>query len=543
MTERSFGRSVSTFIAEVADVNDPNQSGRVRVRVIGRHDDRVNIPDSALPWAQVLQPVTSAANGRMGTAPVGLTAGSRVFGVFLDADEQLPLVMGSVGRAGDPIPGQTAGGAPAINIATGSIPASSQGIVSNPYTSLYPGRVSIAAIDSRRVSVQAVDRRTGGAITTLAQANMINPTLPTVGSAPKGSDVLSVVRSVDPLGTLSSLPCLNFSLFSLSSILGFLNSIVNGIANIVAQAIRNALLQLAEKIGVFKLLGLLNAAISNVAAVQNLINSLNIRVCGLNLLNQGLFDNANFVMASVINDLNKGVGTIVGGIDKVLDVATGTVLGGAETINAAANEGIKNLVGSVGLTPAAAVATANTPKPNPALVAPRPPDNYVQQYYSIENDPFPGYIEWKDPSGTGAPVYTLRNNQPNYTSAQQHTLFAAQDHFTSTIGNALLSGDKLDFRTLASAVSGSVNFTEAFAVSRILGVGFSAASAIGVAAALLPTIIAAINLTAPATALSYVTSTRTAVSTGIFLKNQATMALMSAQMRVGLFTTPRLPGL
>jgi hypothetical protein len=543
MTDRSFGKSVSTFIAEVADVNDPNQSGRVKVRVIGRHDDRVNIPDSALPWAQVLQPVTSAANGRMGTAPVGLTAGSRVFGVFLDADEQLPLVMGSVGRAGDPIPGRTVGGAPAINTATGSIPASSQGIASNPYTSLYPGRVSIAAIDSRRVSVQAVDRRTGGAITTLAEANMINPRLPTVGSAPKGSDVLSVIRSVDPLGSLSALPCLNFSLLSLSSILGFLNSIVNGIANMVAQAVRSALLKLAERIGIFKLLGLLNSAIANVAAVQNLINSLNIRVCGLNLLNQGLFDNANFVMASVVNDLNTAVGSIVGGIDKVLDVTTGTILDGADTINAAANERIKSLVGSVAGAPAAAVATANTPRPNPALVAPRPPDSYVQQYYTVENDPFPGYIEWKDPSGTGAPVYTLRNNQPNFSSAQQHTLFAAQDHFTGTIGNALLSGDKLDFRTLASAVSGSVNFTEAFAVSRILGVGFSAASAIGVGAALVPTIIAAIGLTAPATALSYVTSTRTGISTGIFLKNQATMALMSLQMRVGLFTTPRLPGL
>jgi hypothetical protein len=543
MTERNFGRSVATFVAEVADVNDPNQSGRVRVRVLGRHDDRVNIPDSALPWAQVIQPVTSAANGRMGTAPVGLTVGSRVVGIFLDADEQLPLVLGSVGRAGDPIQGQTVGGAPAINIATGSIPASSQGIASNPYTSLYPGRVSIAAVDSRRVSIQAVDRRTGGAITTLAQANMINPRLPTVGSAPKGRDVLSVARSVDPLGTLASLPCLNFSLLSLSSILGFLNSIVNGIANTVAQAIRNAILRLAQRVGIFKLLGLLNSAIANVRAVQNLINALNIRVCGLNLLNQGLFDNANFVMASVVNDLNTAVGSIVGGIDKVINVSTGAVLSGADAINAAANEGIKNLVDGVAGAPAAAVATANSPRPNSSLVVTAPPNNYVQRYYSVQDDPFPGYIEWRDPSGTGAPVYTLRNGQPNYTSAQQHTLFAAQDHFTSTIGNTLLSGGTLDFRTLASAVSGSVNFTEAFAISRILGVGFSAASAIGTAAALVPTIIAAINLTAPATALSYVTSTRTAVSTGIFLKNQATMALMSAQMRVGLFTSPRLPGL
>lgn len=543
MTERNFGRATTTFIAEVADVNDPNQSGRVKIRVVGRHDDRVNIPDSALPWAQVLQPVTSAANGRMGTAPVGLTVGSRVVGIFLDADEQLPLVMGSVGRAGDPIPGRTVNGAPAVNTATGSIPASSQGVAINPYTSLYPGRTSIAAVDARRVSIQSVDRQTGGAITTLAQAGMINPRLPTVGSAPKGTDVLSVVRSVDPLGTLSALPCLNFSLFSLSSILGFLNSIVNGIANLVAQAVRNAILQLAQKIGIFKLLGLLNSAIAGVAAVQNLINALNIRVCGLNLLNQGLFDNANFVMASVINDLNTTVGTITGGLNNVINVSTGAVLEGANVINDNVNQGIKNLVDSVTPAPAAAVATATSARPNSSLVTTRPPDNYVQQYYAIENDPFPGYIEWKDPSGTGAPVYTLRNNQPNFTTAQQHTLYAAQDHFTGTIGNALLSGDKLDFRTLASAVSGSVNFTEAFAVSRILGVGFSAASAIGVAAALIPTIIAAVNFTAPATALSTITGPRSAISTGLFLKSQATMALMSAQMRVGLFTTPRLPGL
>ena len=546
MTERNFGGSVTTFIAEVADVNDPNQSGRVRVRVVGRHDDRVNIPDSALPWAQVMQPVTSAANGRMGTAPVGLTVGSRVFGVFLDTDQQLPLVMGSVGRAGDPIPGRSVNGAPAINTATGSIPASSQGVPSNPYTRLYPGRVSIAAVDSRRVSIQAVDRQTGGAITTLARAGMINPNLPTVGSFNKRSsmDVLDIVNSVDPLGTLSALPCLNFNLISLSSILRFLNGIVNGIASLIAQAIRNALLRLAERIGIFRLLGLLNSAIANVRAIQNLINALNIRVCGVNLINQGLFDTTNFVMASVISDLNSVVGGIVGGLDKVINVSTGAVLAGADALNATANEGIKNLIGGVGLAPAAAVATATSTRPNPALVATTPPNGYVQQYYTVANDPFPGYIEWRDPTGVNPPTYTLRNGQPNFTNAQQHTLFAAQDQFTSTIGNTLLTGGRLDFRTLAAAVSGSVNFTQGFALSRVLGAGAGTAQTIGVVAALIPTVISAVNLAyTPSASVSYLTGPRTAVTTANFLRSQATMATMRTRMRVGLYTPPSLPGL
>ena len=542
MTERNFGRSIATFVAEVADVNDPNQSGRVRVRVLGRHDDRVNIPDSALPWAQVIQPVTSAANGRMGTAPVGLTVGSRVVGIFLDVDEQLPLVLGSVGRAGDPIQGRTTAGAPAINIATGSIPPASQGFPNNPYTALYPGRTSIRAIDSGRISVQAVNRETGGAITTLARAGMINPTLPTVGSFNKRSrmDVLDIVNSVDPLSTLSSLPCLNFNLISLSSILGFLNGIVNGIASLIAQAIRNALLRLAERIGIFRLLGLLNAAIANVRAIQNLINALNIRVCGVNLINQGLFDTTNFVMASVISDLNSVVGGIVGGLDKVINLSTGAVLAGADALNETANQGIKNLIGGVGLAPAAAVATATSARPNPALVATTPPNGYIQQYYSVANDPFPGYIEWRDPTGVNPPTYTLRNGQPNFTNSQQHTLFAAQDHFTSTIGNTLLTGGRLDFRTLTAAVSGSVNFTQGFALSRVLGAGAGTAQTIGVVAALIPTVVSTVSTVyQPSAAQAQYTSGNSNRVMNQLVSSQAILARQSSLMRVGLSSPGR----
>jgi len=542
MTERNFGQTSSNFIAEVADVNDPHQAGRVRVRVFGRHDDRVNIPDSALPWAQVVQPVTSAANGRIGTAPVGLTVGSKVIGMFIDADQQLPVVLGSVGRAGDPIRGQSVAGIPAINIQTGSIPASSQGFPNNPYSQLYPGRTSISAIDAGRANITSVNRQTGGAITTLAQAGMINPRLPTVGSFDRKSslDVLDIVNAVDPLGTLASLPCLNLNLISLSSILRFLNGIVNGIAALIAQAIRNALLKLAEKIGIFKLLGLLNAAIANIRAIQDLINALNIRVCGVNLINQGIFDTANFVMASVIGGLNSSVGSIVGGLNSVINLSTGAVLAGADALNATVNSSIKNLVGSAGIAPAASVATVFSARPSSAQIVSAPPNGYVQQYTSVQNDPFPGYIEWRDPTGANASYYTPRNGQPNYLNAQQHTQFAAQDHFTATIGNALLSGQPLNFRTLASAVSGSVNFTQGFALSRVLGAGFGTAQTIGVVAALIPTVVGTISAVyQPSVAQAQYTSGNSNRVMNQLVTSQAILARQSSLMRVGLFSPGR----
>ena len=540
MTERNFGQSTSNFIAEVADVNDPHQSGRVRVRVFGRHDDRVNIPNDALPWAQVVQPVTSAANGRIGTAPVGLVVGSKVYGQWLDADQQLPLVIGTVGRAGDPIPGQTVGGAPAINIASGgSIPASGQGFPNNPYSRLSPGRTSISSIDAGSVNITSVNRQTGGALTVLAQAGMINPRLPTVGSYAKNAnmDVLDIINSVDPLGTLSSLPCLNANLLSLSSILRFLNGIVNGIAAMIAQAIRNALLRLAEKLGIFKLLGLLNAAIANIRAIQDLINALNIRVCGVNLINQGVFDTANYVMASAIGGINSAIGTIVGGLNKVINVSTGVVYAGANALNAETNNAIKNLLASVPPIPGVAVATATSARPGAEFIVSTPPNGYVQQYYSVRNDPFPGYIQWRDPNGTNPSLYTLRNGQPNYLNARQHAMFAAEDRFTATIGNALLSGRPIDFRTLASAVSGSINFTQGFALSRVLGAGYGTAQTIGVVAALIPTVVVGLrSVFQPNISQAQYTAGSTAQPTNNFLRSQGLLATQRQRMRVGLYT-------
>lgn len=544
MTDRNFGQVSAIFIAEVVSVHDPHQSGRVKVRIYGRHDDKTNIPDDALPWAQVVQPVTSAANGRMGTAPVGLVVGSRVFGQWADADHQLPIILGAVGRAGDAEEGQTNAGIPTINTATGSIPPGSQGNPNNPYTSLNANRVSISDVDSGQTDIIAVSNTVGGVLTSLVESKMANPTLPTAGSYNRNSNmnVLDIVNAVDPLGTLASLPCLNTNLISISSIISFLGStvagIVSGIVNAAVQAIKNALLKLAQKIGLFKLLGMLNSAVSKVQEVQKLMNALNVRVCGVSLINQGVFDTANYAMASVIGGLNSAVGAITGGINTVINTATGAVTAAGAAITGTTNTALNSLIKSVPSVPAVSVATATSKKPNSTYTLSTPPDGYIQQYYTVDKDPYPGFIEWKDPNGTNPSVYTPRNGEPNYSSAQEHTTFAAQNHFTSTIGNTLLSGQPLSFDTLSKAVSGSLNFTQAFGMSKVLGAGAGGAQMAGVVAALIPTVVSGIRSVFQ-TNISQATYTSgsTAQPVNNFMRSQGVLARQRQNMRTGLNRT------
>ena len=98
MTTTNFGmQGFRWFFGKVVDRNDPLKLGRVRVRVYGIHDDQNLIPGDSLPWAQVIQPVTSAAYGYVGTSPTGIAPGSTVFGFFADGSEcQLPVVMGTM---------------------------------------------------------------------------------------------------------------------------------------------------------------------------------------------------------------------------------------------------------------------------------------------------------------------------------------------------------------------------------------------------------------------------------------------------------------
>lgn len=85
------------FFGTVEDINDPLEVGRVKVRIYNQHNEDVNImPSDALPWAMVLQGVTSAASAGIGISPTGIQVGSTVMGFFVDGlEKQIPFVLGT----------------------------------------------------------------------------------------------------------------------------------------------------------------------------------------------------------------------------------------------------------------------------------------------------------------------------------------------------------------------------------------------------------------------------------------------------------------
>ena len=99
------------FFGVVEDRNDPLKMGRVRVRCFNWHtNDKSKVPTDALPWAQCMQPVTSAAISGIGRSATGLVEGSWVIGFFLDGeDAQKPMIMGSMAGIPTELPNEEFG--------------------------------------------------------------------------------------------------------------------------------------------------------------------------------------------------------------------------------------------------------------------------------------------------------------------------------------------------------------------------------------------------------------------------------------------------
>lgn len=90
-----YGDQTRWFVGRVISIQDPLEMGRVKVRIVGIHDN-TEIRDGDLPWAQVVVPVTEGGSSGLG-ASTGIKEQAQVFGVFLDGvHSQLPLVVGSM---------------------------------------------------------------------------------------------------------------------------------------------------------------------------------------------------------------------------------------------------------------------------------------------------------------------------------------------------------------------------------------------------------------------------------------------------------------
>lgn len=507
MTELNFGGAATTppvWVGIVTNVMDPHQSGRVQVRVFGRHDDVVNIPDEDLPWAQVIQPVTSAGIGRIGTAPVGLVVGSRVVGNWFDRDQQLPVIVGTVGRAGSPVEGQSEGGAPVINTELGSIPGAAQNSPNNPYTALASERISIAEVDGGARNIVEVPISSGEVVTTAVEEGMQYAEAPTTasGSAEEG-DILQLFRQVDPSSVISSLRCFPPAATSISVSID-LGSIAAGFINLVADALTRTLLDLMESLG---------------------INSV------IRALDQAAFALANF--RSAFEALQSG--GICGAPAAINSMATGTraLVRSYANIQTAIQRGANSpetLRRRLGYTQQEILSRAPTEAFKPVSVKVTAPTGYVQEYYSYNRDPYPGYIRWRDPTGQGAPVFTLRNGQPNYVSAVQHSSFDVSGAIKSSLLGAIRTG-RLNTSSLQGILTQATGIAQVSALQRVIGTG-DPVQILAASARLIPAIYASLTgLFNPSISISVLPNSD-AISRSMerFTSAQSVLAVRRAQM-------------
>lgn len=77
--------------------DDPLKLGRCQVRIVGLHtEDKTILPTEVLPWAYPVSPIDSAGISGIGTAPVGIVEGAWVLIIFMDADQQMPIMLGTL---------------------------------------------------------------------------------------------------------------------------------------------------------------------------------------------------------------------------------------------------------------------------------------------------------------------------------------------------------------------------------------------------------------------------------------------------------------
>jgi hypothetical protein len=248
MTERSYGQK--EWHGVVVNVNDPDQEGRVQIRIFGLHDDIQNIVDSNLPWAKPYQDVTSAGHNKIGGSPVGLIKGAYVGGHFLDSDKQYPVFHHSIAKAGDPQKGSTTNGQVDLVKGTNSTPIAERN--KNAFVTR-KGR-NIKEEDNANTNPTESKDSDGVDITAKAISNTKFATIPTVGSLLNaGGSILTQLTNVDPKHLTSVLPNAVANLIKIQDLHTF--SSTAGITNVLGQAMG----QVMSSLGVNNILSALTS--------------------------------------------------------------------------------------------------------------------------------------------------------------------------------------------------------------------------------------------------------------------------------------------
>lgn len=496
MTESSLGSSFSWWIGKVVNVKDPDQSGRVQVRVFGRHDDTKNIPDDDLPWAMPLQPVTSAAIGKVGTSPLGLLKDSKVVGFWADSDQQYPVIMGSFGKAGDPVEGSSSDGAEKIDIKTGSIPSAavnqSDPVEYNAFSKLYANRVDINTINNKGAepTIGKFTTTTGVVNKKEVDTKLKEPEKPTTASADKTdkSDVLDIVSTVDPDKKSRALPGAVDGFKNVRNIIQLTGAI--GLKAMLSVGILKAFSSLSGKFGSTAMLGV-----------------------ALGLCKSG------------------AIGGIAGDALKI--ATTGLIL------SAVANNGKIPQQRNTLIVPAINPLIGRPPN---NLISNVIPETYVQQYYPLNREPYPGYIQYKDLQ-TGAILYKLRaRDDYHFESAQNHIHYKTSSLLEIQIGAALavglgsaLLGKGSGVDAIGKALTGGLDLTRTMGIAAVLGHGVNPMNMVGLAGKLIPNIAKNVQgVTGNHLPKSVLDTNKVGATMSEFTKNQALLAQKKNNMNTAL---------
>ena len=174
------------FVGVVEDRQDPKTLGRLRVRCLGYHTEGLDkLPTEDLPWAHVMNPITSATVSGIGQSPLGAVEGTWVVGFFQDgSDAQQPIIIGTLPGAPSELPdtGSKKGFQDAVNgaypkyketdvnrLAVNSLSVDTSGrsadVELNPHSSLTIRRAdrttSIGRADFNEIDLGVANSRTG----------------------------------------------------------------------------------------------------------------------------------------------------------------------------------------------------------------------------------------------------------------------------------------------------------------------------------------------------------------------------------------------
>jgi hypothetical protein len=257
MTERALGSNFKWFVANVVNRGDgkegdkdKTESGRVQIRIVGKHDDKKNIPDSKLPWAVPMSPIgglfSGAGRGGTGTTPVGLKKDSVVIGYYADHDESIPVIFGLLHRAG------TDGG--------------NDGETTNPDGNDLPKGARTAATKGKDENDVTKKRLTED----LGKKDQLHLNIPTVGNLHfDGGKILDAINKVDPSNLSGAIPGALSAIKSMTNTLAVAGSLMSNFQKLASGKLGlGDVMSLANKAA-----GLVNSA-QNIAAAAHQISSI-----------------------------------------------------------------------------------------------------------------------------------------------------------------------------------------------------------------------------------------------------------------------------